>query len=378
MVLKTLDDIDVRGAHVLVRIDINSDIRRGKIIPSGRLTAPLETIKELQKKNARVVLLAHQGRPGSDDFTSLKQHAAFLKKKISQFSFVPDVIGMKAIKAIAQLKPSHVLLLDNVRSVKDELEYTEKKPNKLVTQLAPLFTYYINDAFSASHRAHASIVGFPRELPAAIGRTFQRELHAIKKLNVRNALLVLGGVKPDDYLDLIHNTRGKILATGYVGLLCLEAAGYTLGKQDRELAEFASLLPALKKIRTRIILPLDVAIEKNKKRVDVPITELPVNALVYDVGKETVRQYVREIKKAQTIFMKGLPGLCQSPAFSYGTKTLLHQITNSRAFSVIGGGHTLTFAEKYRLTKFGYISLSGGALMYYLAHKTLPGIEALK
>jgi phosphoglycerate kinase len=376
--LKTLSDIHVEGKRVLVRVDLNSDIRNKRVVPSERLTAPLKTIRELQKKHARIVLLAHQGRPGSDDFTSLKQHAAFLKNKISRFSFVNDVIGIKAIKAIAQLAPGHVLLLDNVRSVPDELQYEEKKPNKLVAQLAPLFDYYINDAFSASHRKQASIVGFPRVLPSAVGRVFQHELEAVEKLNVHNALLILGGVKPDDYLDLITNTRGKLLVTGYFGLLCLQAAGHKLGKQDEILKKFSTLLPQIKKILPRVILPVDVAVEVEKKRIDLPLETLPSNYLVYDVGKLTLKLYEKEIKGAKTIFLKGLPGLCNTVEFSYGTKTILLGVANSRAFSVVGGGHTLTFIEKYHLAKkFGSISLSGGALMYYLAHKTLPGIQAL-
>lgn len=378
--VKTLDDINVNGKRILLRVDLNSDVENRKIVFSERLTASIETIKELQRKNARIVLLAHQGRPGSSDFISLEQHARFLNKKIKNFSFVKDIIGIKSVTAIAQLREAHVLLLDNVRFVPDELNYQVGKPNKLITQLAPLFDFYVNDAFSVSHREQASITGFPRVLQGVIGRVFQHELEAADKLQVKDALLILGGVKPEDYLDLINKTKGKILATGYFGLLCLQASGYSLGKQQVLLEKFKDLVPKLKKILPRVIMPLDVAISKKNKRFDIDLKDLPSDYLIYDVGKKTTSLYKDKVKSSKSIFVKGAPGLCNNVSFSYGTKTLLEAVANSKAFSVIGGGHTLTFIDKLKINKkkFGYVSLSGGALMYYLANRTLPGLKILE
>ena len=379
--LKTLSDINVRDKRVLLRLDLNSDIRNGKLIPSERLTAPLETINELQTKGARIVILAHQGRPGSDDFVSLRQHANFLKKHIRNFQCVPDVIGIKAIKAIAQLKSKQVLLLDNVRFVEDELNYKEGKPNLLVTQLAPLFDYYINDAFSASHRAHASITGFPKFLPSAIGRVFEKELRAIQKLHINNALLVLGGAKPEDNISLLGKRKNKILASGLFGPFCLMSLGKQLGKQNeimkKELKAYASLI---KKNKNHIATPKDLAIEQNGKRKDLTLDEFPVNKEILDLGIQTIEDYTREIINAKAVFFKGLVGLCNKPEFSIGTEALLKALTLCKGFTVVSGGHTHTMIEKLRIpkSKFGYVSLSGGALIHYLAEGTLPGIEALR
>lgn len=377
--VKTLSDLNLDNKRVLVRVDLNSDILKHTLIPSARLTASLKTIKELQKHNCRIVLIAHQGRPGSNDFTSLKQHAQYLQKHI-KLSFVLDVIGKKAQEAILLTRPKEVVLLENLRFEKSELKYKPGKPNKLVDTLGSFFDIYINDAFSASHREHASIVGFPRKLPSVIGRVFEHELKAVQKLNVNTALLVLGGIKPDDYIELIKKTKGLILPTGFLGLLVLQAHGYTLGKENVVLKPFKHLLHFIKQHKERFITPLDVAVQSGKQRIDISVRQLPSTHYIYDVGKQTIDRYKQHIKQARTIFFKGLPGLCHTTQFTLGTETLLKATAYSNAFSVIGGGHTLTLIDKLNISKkkFGYVSLSGGALMYYLAHGTLPGIEALR
>lgn len=367
-----------RNKRVLVRVDLNSDIIKGKLLPSERLTAPLQTIKFLQSRGCSIVLLAHQGRPGSEDFIHLKQHADYLKKYIS-LKYVPDVIGKQAQNAIKELKSKEVLLLDNVRTVKDELAYHSGKPNKLIEALTPLVDIYVNDAFSASHREHASIVGFPKVLPSYLGNVFEKELKAAEKLKITKALLILGGVKPDDYLELIEKTKGTILPTGFLGLLVLQAKGYKLGKEDIVLKPFRKLIPFIKKNLSRYVIPQDVAIElDNGARKDIPIEELPSQHYIYDVGIKTLNQYCEKIASAKTIFFKGLPGLCHTKAFTKGTERLLKETAASKAFSVVGGGHTLTLMEKLSLSKknFGYVSLSGGALMQYLANGTLPGLRS--
>lgn len=379
--IRTISDLNVKGKRVLLRLDLNSDIRNGKLIPSERLTAPLETIRELQQKGASVVILAHQGRPGSNDFTNLRQHANILRKKISNFQCIPDVIGIRAIKAIAQLKPKQVLLLDNVRFIDDELNYKEGQPNKLVTQLAPLVDAYVNDAFSASHRSHASIVAFPRLLPSAIGRVFERELKAIHKLHINNALLVLGGAKPEDNISLLAKRKNKVLASGLFGPFCIMALGKNLGKQNfvmkQSLKENSSII---KKHKHRIETPTDLAVEQKGKRRDLLISEFPANTEVLDLGIQTIESYAKQIINAKAVFFKGLVGLCNKSEFTIGTEALLRALTLCNGFTVVSGGHTHTMIEKLKIpkNKFGYVSLSGGALIHYLAEGTLPGIEALK
>lgn len=379
--IKTLNDLTVRNKRVLVRIDINSDIRNGKLIPSERLTAPLETIKKLQKQKAKIVLLAHQGRPGSNDFTSLRQHADFLKKRITHFEYVPDVIGMRALEHIIALKAGHVLLLENVRSVKDELDYEKNKPNRLLDRLVPLIDVYVNDAFSVSHRHQASITGFPQRLPGAIGRVFEHELKALHKIDIRSALLVLGGSKPEDNVELLKKTKGKVLASGLFGPFCLMALGKNLGKQNKIMKEsLKEYGPVVRAHRHKLLLPQDLAIGQKGGRQDLRIDEFPQNAEILDLGIRTIEEYAKEMIKAKTIFFKGLAGLCNKPEFSIGTHALLIALAESNAFTLVSGGHTLTMIEKLKIpkNKFGYVSLSGGALIHYLAQGTLPGIEVLK
>lgn len=374
--VKTLDDLDVRDKRVLVRLDLNSDVRNGTIIPSERLRAPLVTLKELQKKGASVVILAHQGRPGEKDCISLKQHAAYLNRFMS-VRFVPDVCGEKALKAISTLGSGEVLLLDNVRTIPDEMKYTQK--SKLVTKLAPFFDYYVNDAFSASHREHASIVGFPRVLESALGRTFENELEAVHALNITNATLVLGGVKIDDYSDLINHTRGLIIPTGYLGILAGYLHGVRYGAQDAVMKQYKPLLKVLEKHSKRIVMPVDFAVEDTKgRRSDVPLYAFPSKHRIYDVGVQTIETYKR-VMHVTSLFFKGLPGLCHTKPFMLGTSQLLRAASKAK-FSLIAGGHTSTFMEQHHISKkaFDYVSMSGGALMHYLVHHTLPGLEAMK
>ncbi len=376
--IKTLSDINVRNKRVLLRLDLNSDIRNSRLVPSERLTAPLETIKELKKRKARVVILAHQGRPGSKDFTNLKQHANYLNKHI-KIRFIDDVIGIKAITAVASMKAGEIILLDNVRFVKSELEYKKNKPNKLITQLAPLFDYYVNDAFSASHREHASIVGFPKVMESAMGRVFENELEAMQKLHIKNALFVLGGSKPEDNVKLLK--KGRVLASGLFGPFCLMSLGRNLGKQNKIMKkELQAYSNAIKKDASSIILPKDLAVQINGKRRDLMIDEFPSNNEILDLGINTIEQYAREIINAKAVFFKGLGGLCNKPEFQIGTRALLLALAECKGFTIVSGGHTLTMIEKFKIDKkkFDYVSLSGGALIHYLAKGTLVGIEALK
>jgi len=378
--IKTLEDIKVKDKYVLVRIDINSDIRKNKLVPSERLTAPLKTIKELKKKKARIILIAHQGRPGSKDFTSLKQHAQFLQKYI-KLTFVSDVIGNSALKAITELKNGEVLLLENIRSIESEMNYKKGKQNKLLDTLSPIIDVYINDAFSAAHREHTSIVGFPTKVESAMGRVFEEELRAIQKIKVKDALLVLGGSKPEDNLMLAEAKPNPILASGLFAPFCLMAKGLVLGKQNAVMRESLNkLTKKTKKVMHKITLPVDLAIEKDGKRVDLTVDRFPTVHEIQDLGIQTIELYEEKIKKSKAVLFKGLAGLCNNKDFSLGTSRLLKATAACKGFTVISGGHTLTMLNKLKIpkSKFGYVSLSGGALIDYLANNTLPGIEALK
>lgn len=374
MKLKTLSTLNVRNKRVLLRLDLNTEIIKGKAQLSERMKAHQTTLKELKRKKAITVILAHQGRPGDQDFTSLKQHAKLLKVK-----FVPSILDKKAIKAITELKPGEILLLENIRSEKDEFN-TEIKNNSLITILAPLFDIYLNDAFSVSHREQTSVTGFPQVLPCGIGRVMEAEVKSLEKINLKNTLYVLGGAKPKENIDVLKNSK-NVLTCGIFGQLCTIAKRKNLGAQNKFLKnKIKEFVPKLKPLVKNIQTPIDFAVNVKGKRKELSLNEFPSKYEIFDIGKKTQALYVKKIKQAKSIFMKGVAGYCEDMQFCQGTNAIMKAITSSKAFSLVGGGHTSDAISKLRINRkrFGYVSLSGGALDEYVAGKKLPGLEVLK
>ncbi len=377
--MKTLSDFNFNGKRVLLRADLNSDHKNKRILMGERIVEASKTIKELVNRKARVVVMSHQGQKGKSDFLSLKQHAKLLNRFV-KIRFVQDILGNKALNAIKNLKPGEAVLLENLRFEDDELN-SGKKGNKFL-KLIPYFDIYVNDAFSVCHRKHFSIVGFPQHLPGCAGRLLEKEVNALKKISVSGALYILGGAKPGDYLDLLKGR--KVLACGLFGQSCLVAKGKNLGFQNKYLEKEASLDEKLKKeLRNRlrnVEMPLDFAVKINGKRKELALEEFPSKYEIFDVGQKTIDAYISEIKKAKSIYMKGPVGDFSSKGFEKGTFAILKAIAKNKGFSLIGGGHLSDAIVKSRIPikKFGHISLSGGALLEYLAGKKIPGLEVLK
>ncbi len=374
MKYKTLDDFNFKGKRVLLRSDLNSPVKKGKVIFNERIIESARTIKELQKKRARVVIIAHQGRKGDRDFTSLKQHSVLLGKFV-KVKFVDDILGKKALDAIEELKNGETILLENIRYLDEEMK--PEKDNKIVKVLAPHFDIYVNDAFSVSHRAQTSIVSFPSLLPSAIGRLMQHELESLEKIKIKDSLFVLGGKKIEEQLLFLN--RKKIISGGTLGQLILISRGHNLGLQNKLLKNEMKYLLRLKKHK-KILAPVDYAFLVNGKRKEFSLDEMPVNYEVMDIGRKTMEIYRGEIMKAKIILMKGPVGYCEDKKFRKGTAALLKAVASSRAFSVLGGGHLTTVMRDIGLSQknFDYVSLSGGAFDEYLAGKKLPGLEVLK
>lgn len=373
---KTLDDFEFRGKTVLLRSDLNSEVVHGKVILGERIIESARTVKELKGKGARVVILAHQGQRGSDDFISLEQHGKLLNKFV-KIKFVKDIVGKKAINKIEELKNGEALLLENVRFVKDEF-YPYKKGNILIEKLGKKFDIYINDAFSVCHRAQTSIISFPKFLYSGIGRLMERELNAVERISAKNCLFIIGGNKVEDEMKLLGKGR-KILSGGFLSLLALIAKGYNLGYENKILQKELKFVPLIKKNLKDIQMPVDLAVNVRGARVEISLDDLPSKYPIFDIGKKTVDSYIREIKKSSAIFLKGPVGHTGYKQFSFGTEKILKAVASSRAFSVVGGGHLTTAMDKLGIParKFGYVSLSGGALISYLAGENLPGLEAL-
>lgn len=397
----TLDDVDVKGKVVLVRVDFNSpvDPETKKVLDDTRIRAHGETtIKELSEKGAKVVVLAHQGRKGDPDFISLQQHAEILSKVVGKpVKFVDDVFGEKAKKAIKELKGGEILVLENVRYFAGETKEGSPEDHaktELVQALAPLADIFVNDAFAAAHRAHASIVGFTKVLISVAGRIMERELRSLSRVlenPEKPCVYVLGGAKADDSLEiskyvLENGIADYVLTGGVVGHVFLVAKGCNLGEPNMKFLEEKKLLglvPGIKELMQKypekIKVPVDVAVEVEKKRKEINVKDLPTKYPIYDIGAKTVEEYAKIIRGAKSIVVSGPMGVFENSEFIYGTKRVFEEIANSKAFSLAGGGHTIAALQELGLSsKISYVSTAGGALIEFLMGRRLPGVAALE
>ncbi|MFH0712946.1 MAG: phosphoglycerate kinase [Candidatus Micrarchaeota archaeon] len=396
--IKTLDDVgDLKGKIALVRIDINSSISNGAVQKNGRFTASAITIKELVSKGAKVVLLAHQGRPGDGEFRSLQEHAVILSQEIgSPVLFMPDICGPTALAMIKALQEGEVMLLDNVRLLSEEMLELDAESASYVThvqKLASVVDLFVNDAFSVSHRSQASVIGFNSLLPSFAGRALQREIVASDRIiaHSSNAVFLLGGVKLKENLELItgvckrHKAK-KILLCGELGLLFLKAKGVALGEPtEQRLTElgadkFLDIAKTLLLYSEIISTPVDVAANADGKRREYSVVDLPVNYPFEDIGSKTIANYCQIVKNTETVFARGVPGQFENEQFAKGSIELGKALTDSRAFTIVAGGSWSTVFNEFKLEqrKISHVSLSGGAFLEYISGKTLPGIEALK
>ncbi len=399
--IKTIDDFNFKGKTALVRVDFNSpvDPKSKKILDDTRIRAHGEsTIKELSQKGARVVILAHQGRPGDADFIPLKEHAQLLGKILGKpVKYVDDIFGEKAQKAIKELKNGEILVLDNVRNFADEQKKgtpEEHAKTEMVRKLAPLADVFVSDAFAAAHRAHVSIVGFTAVLPSVAGRIMEREVKALTKV-VQNpekpCIYVLGGAKADDALEiskyvLKNKIADHVLTGGVVGHLFLAAKGIDLGTPNMEFLKKKELTPFISGIKElmnnypqNIEVPVDLAVEADKKRMEILVNKLPTKYPIYDIGPKTVKNYVAMIKDAKSIVVSGPLGVFENRQFAYGTTKTFEAIASSKAFSLVGGGHSIAAVEELGLAKkMSYVSTAGGALIEFLMGEKLPGVAALE
>ncbi|MCD6537470.1 phosphoglycerate kinase [Candidatus Bathyarchaeota archaeon] len=397
----TLDDVDVKGKTVLLRVDFNSpvDPETKKILDDTRIKAHAETtIKELSEKGAKIIILAHQGRPGEPDFISLEQHTKRLSEILGKpVRYVDDLYGEEAKRAIRELKPGEIIVLKNTRTYPYERKSKppeEHAKSDFIKELASLADFFVNDAFSAAHRSHASVVGFAAVLPSVAGRIMERELKALARVlesPEKPCIFILGGAKADDSLKisqyvLDNNIADYVLTGGITGHLFLAATGVDLGGPNMALLEkqkVLDLIPGIKELMAKypgkIKVPVDVAVEVDGRRKEISIKDLPTEYPIYDIGTETIKEYSRIIGEAKSIVVSGPPGVYEREEFRKGTKEILEAVANSEAFSLVGGGHTVAAVQELGLAdKMSYISTAGGALIEFLMGSKLPGVVALE
>jgi len=396
----TLEDFDFKDKTVLLRVDINCPLDKStlQIVNDSRVRRIVPTVRELMGKRAKVVILAHQSRKGKWDFIPMEQHAKRLSKHLNHpVKYVDDVIGEKAKNSIKELGAGEVLLLDNVRALDSEtakLDMNGHADSDLVKALAPLIDYYVCDAFGAAHRSQCSLVGFPVKVPSASGRLMAKEIFALKAIfddPRRPSIFVLGGAKFGDVSPMIDHVLGSnkadtVILTGLAGGAFLYARGVDVGEASmeslkEELTEenINAAREMLSKYGQRIILPSDVAIERDGKRVNVLIGDLPTKEAALDIGDESIEKFKKVLSSSRTSFMSGPAGLYEKDLFSLGTRELMISMIESKGQSVIGGGHTVGAADQFEMTDgFSYVSTAGGALETFLLGEELPAVEALR
>jgi len=391
----TLDDVVTSGKTVFVRVDINSplDPKTKQIIDDTRIRMTRYTLESLD--DAKVVVGSHQGRPGDEDFISLEAHAKLLQKHVTQrVRFVEDTIGPEARLQIRNLKAGEILVLDNLRLCSEEnISATPEKlaDTIMVRRLAPLFDVYVNDAFATAHRLQASIVGLPRAVRAVAGRLMAKELEALKQAYhnpQRPSIYVIGGAKAEDKLPIIENIlktgkADRVLAGGVVANVFLRASGIDFGETGNRILDKSPVLletarSILRNYKDKIVLPRDLALSREGKRIDILVGQGTEGAPVHDIGKETSRQYADIIKRSKTVVSSGPLGLFEEKGFELGSRTVLEAMAAQGACSVVGGGHMGSYANSLGLDKrITHVSTAGGAMLAFLAGEELPGVKAL-
>ncbi len=396
----TLEDFDYRGKTVLLRVDINCPLSKDtlKIVNDSRIRRVVPTVRELMGKDAKLVILAHQSRKGKWDFIDLSQHAVCLSRHINApVKYVDDVVGEKAVEAIKALQPGEVLLLGNVRALDSETakgDMDAHAKGEIVTTLAPLIDYYVCDAFGASHRSQCPLVGVSPKVPSASGRLMAKEMFALNAIFSeprRPSVFILGGAKFGDVSEMIDRVLGNgtadtIILVGLAGNAYLLARGVDIGEASTKVLQ-EELTPEnlqaakdiLERYGQKVLLPVDVAVERDGKRVSVNIGDMPTAEPALDIGDATAEKFAKVIRSSKTCFMSGPAGMIEKEGFEIGTRILMEAMVDSGGQSVIGGGHTGGAAERFDLAdRFSYVSTGGGALETFLLGQPLPVIEALK
>ncbi len=394
MTFKTLDDLQVRGKRVLVRADLNVPVADGKVTDATRIERQAPTVRELADKGARVIVLSHFDRPKGKvvPSMSLRPLVGPLSQALGRpVAFADDCIGPVAEAAVAALKDGDVLLLENTRFHAGE----EKNDPEMARQLAALGDIFVNDAFSAAHRAHASTEGVARLLPNAAGRSMQSELmHLDKALGhpQRPVMAVVGGAKVSTKIELLQNLVGRVQTLVIGGAMAntfLAAGGIAVGKSLYEadhLETARKIIQAAAQSGTAILLPTDVVVAK-EFRADAPHHTVPAGGIapdemVLDVGPDSIKAFESRLKDTRTLVWNGPFGAFETKPFDKGTVAAAKAVAKATKagdiLSVAGGGDTVAaLAHAGVEGDFTYVSTAGGAFLEWLEGKTLPGVAAL-
>jgi phosphoglycerate kinase len=390
---------DVRGKRVLVRSDLNVPLENGRITDDGRIRASVPTIKKLADAGARVLVVAHLGRPDGkpDEKYSLAPVAARLGELLGrEVSFATDTVGESAEATAAGLADGDVAVLENVRFNEGETSKDESTRGAFAEQLARLADAFVSDGFGVVHRKQASVYDVAKLLPHAMGDLVATEIDVLRRLTVdpeRPYVVVLGGSKVSDKLGVIDNLLGKadkLLIGGGMVFTFLKAQGHEVGKsllEDDQLEICRSYLERAEKTGVEIVLPTDIVVDTAFPSGDrtpepqiVAATRIPADALGLDIGPESGAAFAAELLDARTVFWNGPMGVFEVDEFAEGTRAVADALTKVAGLSVVGGGDSAAAVRKlgFEESAFGHISTGGGASLEYLEGKELPGIAILE
>ncbi len=404
---KPMQEFDVEGKKVLLRVDINSPIdpTTKKIVNENRLDKSIPTIEWLLDHGAKLAMIAHQGDTlDYQNLIPLIEHAQKFSEKLGRnVRYIDDVCGPVAQSAVEALDEGEAVLLGNLRYLCEEISTFEDavklKPEEmvntwLVRSLAPLFDLYVNDAFAAAHRNAPSMVAFQEVLPSAAGPLFFNEVSALNQVMSNPAhpsVFVLGGAKISDAFGMMeqvlsNGTADEILTCGVIGEVFLLASGQSLGSKVDEFLQKKGLMPFieqakgyLEKFPGKIKMPCDLAYEAKGMREEISVSELPAELLYLDVGSMTIEEYRKSIETAGTVFVNGPAGVFEDELFEAGTKKIWQAIADVEGFTVVGGGDSVSAASRFTdIKKMSYVCTAGGAMVRYVSGKKLPLIAAME
>jgi len=392
MTKRSIRDLDVQNKRVLLRVDYNVPMSKdGAITDDKRILETLPTIRYLLDKNATIILVTHMGRPDGKIVESLRldkiaqRLSALLGKPVNKLN---SVVGPDVTEVVANAKPGDIIMLENVRFLKEEKNGSEE----LAKKLAALADVYVDDAFATAHRPDTSVAGVPQFLPSAAGFLLEKEINVLETVTTsakKPFIAILGGAKVSDKIGLIKNLLTKtdaILIGGGMAFTFLKAMGYTVGfslVEEDYLKVADEIIEAAKTRGTRLLLPVDVIVTNEIKAGGshrmVDIEEIPADQIGVDIGPKTIQTFEAEIAKANTIIWNGPMGVIEIAEFAEGTKSLARVIAaRSDALTVAGGGETASVIDALNLqNEFKHVSTGGGAFLEYLEGKQLPGIEAI-
>ena len=402
--MRSIDDIDVAGRRVLLRSDLNVplDLKgSGEITDDGRIRASLPVIKKLSDRGARVVIMAHLGRPKGADYAeraaggpSLHVVGVRLTELLGkQVEFAADLAGPSAAATVGALTDGGVALLENVRFEPAETSKDDSERARLAARLAELGDVYVGDGFGVVHRKQASVYDLPALLPHAAGDLILAEVAVLKRLTEKPArpyVVILGGSKPSDKLGVIGNLLGvadRLLIGGGMSYTFLAALGYEVGNSLLEADQIETVRSVMAEAERRgveIVLPTDLVVATHfapdAHSVVVPADAIPADREGVDIGPDTRALFAAKLIDARTVFWNGPLGVFEFPAFAAGTRAIAEELTKVDGLTVIGGGDSAAAVRSFGLadSAFGHISTGGGASLEYLEGKTLPGLTALE